>query len=130
MFVTAEKTPLAEFIERLLSERKASIRALAMYMDVSDRTVRRMIEGENPEPETLKKLAEYANFPVGELFKMVGWLDEPSGDLDSEMLAEIEHLLRTLPEASQRKIRDMIRLEHEYLKQQDEGSKEQARKAS
>lgn len=120
MFVTAEKTDkteLVQFLERLLDERRVSIRAIALYMNVSDRTVRRMLEGETPDPETLKKLAEYANYPVEDLFKMVGWLTKDEDDaLRSAVLKEIEHLMRDLPEDSQRRILEMARIEYKITK--------------
>jgi transcriptional regulator with XRE-family HTH domain len=114
MFVTVDKLPLQRFMERLLQERNVSIRALALYMNVSDRTVRRMLEGETPDPETLKKLAEYANYPVEDLFRMVGWFQIPDSDVKSETINEIEAMLNDLSPDAQRKIRDMIRVEWEY----------------
>lgn len=132
MIVTTEKTPLAKFMEQLLEERNVSIRALALYMNVSDRTIRRMLEGDTPDPETLKKLADYANYPVENLFRMVGWLPEES--TKTAVLREIERLLDDVSEGTQKKIRDQIRVEWEYERgsrdedQTDETPK--ARKAS
>jgi len=123
---------LAEYLQSVLDERQLSIRALATYAKISHSTVRRVLAGEIVDYPTLQALADYLNLPVVTVYRMAGLMPEEEESVASVVLAEIENMLRELPEASQKKIRDMIKLEWEYTRQEEteEESEQVQRKAS
>jgi transcriptional regulator with XRE-family HTH domain len=118
--MTQEKTALVAYLDDILEEKRLSQRALAMYAGVASSTISRIMSGGEPDPATLIKLADYLNVPVKTLFQKAGWLREEEAGIKSELLAEIEHLMRMLPEESQRRIRDQARLEFQYKNQSDD----------
>jgi transcriptional regulator with XRE-family HTH domain len=111
------KSRLAEYLGAILEERRLSQRALAMYVGVSSSTISRIMSGEDADPETLRKLADYLNVPSQLLFEMAGYI-ETGEDLKARAVQEAEHLLRQLPPDAQRKMLEMIRLEHKYYTEQ------------
>jgi transcriptional regulator with XRE-family HTH domain len=127
--MTQEKSTLVAYLDDILDEKRLSQRALALYAGVASSTISRIMSGGEPDPGTLIKIADYLNVPVKTLFQKAGWLRDEETDIKSELLDEIEYLMRLLPEESQRRIRDQARLEFQYKNQQNQ-EPEQARKAS
>lgn len=112
-----QETTLARYIHNLIEERQfPSERAFALHTGVSPRTVGRILSGEKVDPESLQKIAEALNIPVENLYRMAGYL--PPEEASAVVLREVEHLLRQLPEASQRRILDMVRVEHKHHRAQ------------
>lgn len=114
---------LAEYLQSVLEERQLSMRALAVYAGISHSTVRRVLAGEEVDHKTLAALAEYLNIPIENVYRMAGLL--PEEDLKTLAIREVEHLLRQLPPDAQRKILDMIRLEHKYYTEQQAQEEEE-----
>lgn len=122
---------LGEYIKEKLGER--SVRALATYAGIGVATASKLVNDQtSPDPKTLQKVAEYLSVPVENLYRLAGYIEEPT--TRTLVIDEIEHMLHDLPEESQRKIRDMIRVEWEYNRvNRDEDQPEEppkARKAS
>jgi transcriptional regulator with XRE-family HTH domain len=125
--VMAQNPPqtLGEYIKERLGER--SVRALAHYAGIGVATASKLINDKtSPDPDTLKKVAEYLDVPVENLYRLAGYLDEnkPARNL---VIDEVEYLMRDLPEESQKKILDQVRLERKYTLGSDDS---QERKAS
>lgn len=128
--MTVETNPLVTFLNAVLTDRRLSQRALALYAGVASSTISRIMSGGEPDPDTLIKIAAYLDEPVQRLFRLAGWL--PEVDVATEMLEEIEYLMRDLPEESQRRLRDQARLERKYNEEDNKhpDQPEQVRKAS
>ncbi len=119
---------LGEYIREILGDR--SLRALATYAGISIGTASNLVNDriENPDADTLIKIAEYLGVPVENLYKLAGYLPE-NHDLRTLALAEIEHLVRQLPEDEQHNILELVRLQHRlYMerraKEQPDGPQE------
>lgn len=130
VMVPPEQT-LGSYIKEKLGSR--SLRALATYAGIGVGTASRLIKDQTPSPDadTLLKVAEYLNVPVENLYRLAGYMKE-TGSTRTLILSEIEQMLDDLSEESQKKIRDMIRVEWEYSRtDRDEADQsQQARKAS
>jgi len=102
---------LRDYLRSVLKERRLSNNALAKYASIAEGTVRRILAGKKPDPETLQKLAAFLNVPVDMLYRMSGIL--PDETKRSESIRLIEHLFEKLPESDQAEIIDIIRLKLE-----------------
>jgi transcriptional regulator with XRE-family HTH domain len=102
-----------------MEERRfSSERSFAQHVGISPRTLGRILDGEKVDPESLQKIAEGLNLPVENLYRRAGYL--PPEDVKEQVIREMEHLLRQLPEASQRRILDMVRVEHKHSVEQQQ----------
>jgi len=114
--------PLAAYLRQEIQDRQfRSERAFAARAGISPRTLGRILRGEKVDPEPLQKIAEALNTPVENLYRLAGYL--PPAEVQSQVLGEIENLLRQLPEADQRRILEVVRVEHKYHQQQSGRSK-------
>ena len=77
--------------------------------------------GEKIDPEPLQKIADMLSIPVENLYRLAGYL--PAEEAQTQVLREIESLLRQLPEADQRRILEVVRVEHKFRehREQNEG---------
>jgi transcriptional regulator with XRE-family HTH domain len=128
MFQERQPT-LAEYVRELMEERRfSSERAFALHVGISPRTLGRILDGEKVDPESLQKIAAVLNLPVENLYRLAGYL--PPEEARTQLLREIEHLLRRLPEDTQRRILDMVRVEHRHYRGgQERAEEEEANRA-
>jgi len=118
----AADNPLAIYLRQEIEDRQfRSERAFAARAGISPRTLGRILRGEKVDPEPLQKIAAALNTPVENLYRLAGYL--PPSVAQTQVLAEIENLLRQLPEADQRRILEVVRVEHKYHQQQGGRSK-------
>lgn len=116
----APENPLAVYLRQEIDDRKFhSERAFAARAGISPRTLGRILRGEKVDPEPLQKIAAALNTPVESLYRLAGYL--PPEQAHSQVLGEIENLLRQLPEADQRRILEVVRVEHKYHQQRHGG---------
>lgn len=114
--VDNEDTALSAYLWRAIQERHfPSERAFALHAGISPRTLGRILRGKKVDPESLQLIADGLQVPVEDLYRLAGYL--PPEEAHTQLLHEIEYLLRQLPEADQRRILDMVRLEHRYHRQ-------------
>lgn len=123
---------LASYLRQQMEELHFhSERSFALFLGVSYTTVNRILRGVMVETESLQRIAAALHVPVETLYRLAGYL--PPEEQQTQLLREIEHLLRELPEADQRRILDLVRIEYKYhqAKQpiQEERSAEQDQKA-
>ena len=111
------ETPLARYLRQEIEDRQfRSERAFAARAGISPRTLGRILRGEKVDPEPLQKIADALNTPVENLYRLAGYL--PPAEAQDQVLSEIESLLRQLPEADQRRILEVVRVEHKFHQQQ------------
>jgi len=109
--------PLAQYLRQAIEERHFhSERSFAAHTGISPRTLGRILRGEKVDPEPLQKIADALRVPVESLYRLAGYL--PPEEAQTQVLHEIESLLRQLPEADQRRILEVVRVEHKYHQQQ------------
>lgn len=125
MFNT-EIDPLAQYLRQAIEERHFhSERSFAAHAGISPRTLGRILRGEKVDPQPLQKIADALKVPVESLYRLAGYL--PPEEAQTQVLHEIENLLRQLPEADQRRILEVVRVEHKYHQQQAERSESSSR---
>jgi transcriptional regulator with XRE-family HTH domain len=106
-------TPLVTYLLQAMKERHfSSERAFAIHAGISPRTLGRILRGKRVDPESLILIADGLRVPVENLYRLIGYL--PAEEAQNQVLREIETLLRQLPEADQRRILDVVRVEHRY----------------
>jgi transcriptional regulator with XRE-family HTH domain len=114
--VDAPSNPLAQYLRQEIQDRHFhSERSFAAHAGISPRTLGRILRGEKVDPEPLQKIADALKVPVESLYRLAGYL--PPDEAQSQVLREIENLLRQLPEADQRRILEVVRVEHKYHQQ-------------
>lgn len=119
---TAPDTPLARYLRQEIEDRQfRSERAFAARAGISPRTLGRILRGEKVDPGPLQKIADTLSIPVENLYRLAGYL--PPVEAQSQVLSEIENLLRQLPEADQRRILEVVRVEHKFHQQTGGGAK-------
>ncbi len=111
---------LAEYIEYVLEERNLSQRALADIAGISHKTIGRILAGDPVDPDTIRRLAEILPADPVYLFRLVGYLPKEDDELKNQLVREIEYLMKKLPEESQRRILEIIRVEHRLQAQGDD----------
>ena len=130
MFDNSEQ--LADYLKAEMAERNfTSERSFALFLSVSPRTLGRILSGAKVDPESLQRIADALHLPIENLYRLAGYL--PPEEAKPQLLREIEHLLWELPEADQRRILDIVRIEykhHHATTEQDESEEEQTRRAS
>jgi transcriptional regulator with XRE-family HTH domain len=105
--------PLAQYLQQAIKERHFhSERAFAAFAGISPRTLGRLLRGEKVDPESLQLVADALKVPVENLYRLAGYL--PPEEAQSQVLREMESLLRQMPESDQRRILEMVRVEHKY----------------
>ena len=97
-----------------------SERSFAAAAGISPRTLGRILRGEKVDPASLQRLAGVLNSPVEILYRLARYL--PPDEAQSQVLHEIENLLRQMPEADQRRILEVVRVEHKYHQAQQNSS--------
>lgn len=97
-----------------------SERAFAAHAGISPRTLGRILRGEKVDPESLQNIAVALNIPVEILYRLADYL--PPDEARSQVLHEIENLLRQMPEADQRRILEVVRVEYKYHRAQQKGA--------
>jgi transcriptional regulator with XRE-family HTH domain len=109
---------LASYLRQMMEELNySSERSFALYLGVSYSTVNRLLHGARVDPDSLQQIADALHVPVENLYRLAGYL--PPEEAKSQVLREIEHLMRELPEADQRRILDLIRVEHKHRQSQE-----------
>jgi transcriptional regulator with XRE-family HTH domain len=104
---------LASYLKNLMVELNyASERSFAAYLGVSYSTVNRILRGEKVDPDSLIRISEALHVPVENLYRMAGYL--PPEEMQTLVMREVEHLLRQMPEADQRRILDLVRVEYKH----------------
>ncbi len=112
----AKQDPLPQYLRQAMQERHfPSERSFATYAGISPRTLGRILRGEKVDPEPLQKIADALKVPVESLYRLAGYL--PPDEAQTQVLREIESLLRQLPEADQRRILEVVRVEHRFHQQ-------------
>lgn len=108
----AQEQTLGAYIREHLGHR--SVRALAEYAGIGVATAHRLVNDqvENPDAPTLQKVAEYLHIPVENLYRLAGYLPDEDESLRNALIREAEHLLKQLPEESQREFVEMLRVMH------------------
>jgi transcriptional regulator with XRE-family HTH domain len=121
-----EETPLTRYLWKAIEERRFdSERSFALHAGISPRTLGRILRGKKVDLDTLQLIAEGLRVPVADLYRLAGLL--PPEEAQTQVLSEVEHLLRQLPEADQRRILEMVRLEHRYHQASTPGGGEEDR---
>lgn len=109
----ASDTPLVRYLRQAIEERHfASERAFAAHIGISPRTLGRILRGKKVDPESLQRIADGLQVPVENLYRLAGYL-QPE-EAQNRVIREIESLLRQLPEADQRRILEVVRVEHRF----------------
>lgn len=109
---------LADYLHRSMEElHYTSERSFAAYLGVSYSTVNRLLRGDKVDPESLQKVAAGLKVPIENLYRLAGYL--PPDEAQTQVLREIEGLLRKLPDADQRRILEMVRVEYKYQQQRE-----------
>lgn len=112
----AKEDALPQYLRQAMQERHFhSERSFAAYAGISPRTLGRILRGEKVDPEPLQKIADALKVPVESLYRLAGYL--PPDEAQTQVLREIENLLRQLPEADQRRILEVVRVEHRFHEQ-------------
>jgi transcriptional regulator with XRE-family HTH domain len=112
---------LANYLRQMMEELNySSERSFALYLGVSYSTVNRLLHGARIDPESLQQIANALHVPVENLYRRAGYL--PPEEAQTQVIREIEHLMRELPEADQRRILDLIRVEHKHHQTQEQRS--------
>jgi transcriptional regulator with XRE-family HTH domain len=115
---------LPDYLRRMMEELNySSERSFALYLGVSYSTVNRLLRGARVDPDSLQQIADALHVPVENLYRLAGYL--PPEEAKTQVLREIEHLMRELPEADQRRILDLIRVEHKHHQSQSKKSEEE-----
>ena len=113
------KGPLGQYLRQAIDERHfPSERAFAAHVGISPRTLGRILRGAKIDPDSLQRIAEGLNVPVESLYRLVGYL--PPEEARNQVLREIEGLLRQLPETDQRRILEVVRVEHRFHQQMNQ----------
>jgi transcriptional regulator with XRE-family HTH domain len=121
-----EETPLTRYLWKAIEERRFdSERSFALHAGISPRTLGRILRGKKVDLDTLQLIAEGLRVPVADLYRLAGLL--PPEEAQTQVLSEVEHLLRQLPEADQHRILEMVRLEHRYHQASTPGGGEEDR---
>lgn len=108
---------LADYLRSTMEElHYTSERSFANYLNVSYSTVNRILKGEKADPIILERIAEALHVPVENLYRLSGYL--PAEDMKTQVLREIEHLLKEMPEADQRRILELVRVEYRHAQPQ------------
>ena len=106
-------TPLVRYIRQAIQDHHfPSERSFAAHTGISPRTLGRILRGSKVDPESLLRIAEGLQIPVEGLYRLAGYL--PPEEAQNQVLREIENLLRKLPETDQRRILEVVRVEHRY----------------
>jgi transcriptional regulator with XRE-family HTH domain len=114
-------TPLAQYLKQVMQDQRfRSERSFAAKAGISPRTLGRLLRGEKVDPEPLQKIADMLSIPVENLYRLAGYL--PAEEAQTQVLREIENLLRQLPEADQRRILEVVRVEHKFREQREQQS--------
>lgn len=114
--VDEQETPFVRYLWQAMRERHfPSERAFAAHAGLSPRTLGRILRGKKVDPESLQLIADALQVPVEDIYRLAGYL--PPEEAQSQVLHEVEYLLRQLPEADQRRILEVVRLEHRYHRQ-------------
>jgi transcriptional regulator with XRE-family HTH domain len=122
----AAPNPLTLYLKQAMRDRHFhSERAFAAHAGISPRTLGRILRGEKVDPEPLQKIADALTVPVESLYRLAGYL--PPDEAQTQVLREIESLLRQLPEFDQRRILEVVRVEHKYHQQQARSSETSSR---
>jgi transcriptional regulator with XRE-family HTH domain len=117
---------LPDYLRQMMDELNyASERSFANYLKVSYSTVNRILKGEKVDPDSLLRIAEALHVPVETVYRLAGYL--PPEEMQTQVLREIEHLLREMPEADQRRILDLVRVEYKHT-QAKQPNEEQPRR--
>jgi transcriptional regulator with XRE-family HTH domain len=127
-----DENQLPDYLRRMMEELNfSSERSFALHLGVSYSTVNRLLRGARVDPDSLQQIADALHVPVENLYRLAGYL--PTEEAKSQVLREIEHLMRELPEADQRRILDLIRVEYKHRQTQvrsvDETSENSGQKA-
>jgi transcriptional regulator with XRE-family HTH domain len=112
------ESDLANYLRQMMEELNyASERSFALYVGVSYSTVNRLLRGARIDPESLLQIASALHVPVENLYRLAGYL--PLEEAQTRVIREVEHLMRELSEADQRRILDLIRVEHKHHRGQN-----------
>lgn len=108
-----ENLTLADYLRATMEEfNYTSERSFALYLGVSYSTVNRILAGDKVDADSLIKIAKALHVPIETLYRLAGYL--PPEEAKTQVLREVEHLLRELPEADQRRILDLVRVEYKH----------------
>src|SRR5437762_4123190 len=111
MDVLMNEMSLADYLRHMMEELNySSERSFALHLGVSYSTVNRVLKGEKISADALQRIADGLHVPVETLYRLTGYL--PPEEAQNQVLREIEHLLRDLPEADQQRILDLVRVEY------------------
>lgn len=122
-------TPLVLYLRRAIQEHHfPSERAFAAHVGISPRTLGRILRGKKVDPGSLQRIADGLQVPVESLYRLAGYL-QPE-EAQDRVIREIESLLRQLPEADQRRILEVVRVEHRFhgLTKSTESSREETKR--
>lgn len=110
---------LADFLRNQIGDDRpySSIRALARAGGVSDTTIRRIMDGEEPGLATLKKLSNGLNYPIEDLQKMAGILADDQ-QVQDDLTMFIMNAVKRLSPADKRKAKALLK---QMLDEQDAG---------
>jgi transcriptional regulator with XRE-family HTH domain len=112
------ESDLANYLRQMMEELNySSERSFALYLGVSYSTVNRLLRGARIDPESLLQIASALHVPVENLYRLAGYL--PLEEAQTRVIREVEHLMRELSEADQRRILDLIRVEHKHHRGQN-----------
>jgi transcriptional regulator with XRE-family HTH domain len=116
---------LASYLHRKMKELNFhSERSFALYLGVSYTTVNRILRGKKVDADILHRISEALHVPVENLYRLAGYL--PPEEQKTQMMREIERLLRELPDADQRRILDLVRIEYKYHQTKQPSTEEQS----
>ena len=96
--ITVEKEPqtLAEWLRRAMDERGLSLRMIQMYADVARTTAEGILQGVQPKPPTIAKLAAYFGVDPDYLWKLSQNRPSPFDQSSVDIHAEIIRIRREI----------------------------------
>lgn len=121
-----KESPLANYLKSVMKDLNYdSERSFATYLGVSRTTVSRIMKGKKADPDMLEQIARALHLPVEHLYRLGGYL--PPQDLQTQVLREIEHLLKEMPEEEQKRILELVRVEYKHAKAHQPSKKQSPR---
>jgi transcriptional regulator with XRE-family HTH domain len=93
---------LSDYLESTLKELNLSRRGFADLLEVSHTTINRILDGSNPEPDILNRIADYLGEPRVKLYRLAGYIPEVSDTTDEDIEQALTIFAKLSPESRKR----------------------------